>query len=114
MQQSTTGAAGPPGAVRGWLDALAVVLAGLVAMAAVAALGLWLAGADDLPEGGFPPVLAATLALAVGGSVQLDGGAGSFAAVDAGDAANRLAGRRGRDGRGVPAPTALPRGRRGR
>ncbi|MEU6970900.1 streptophobe family protein [Kitasatospora aureofaciens] len=84
MQQPTTGAAGPPGAVRGWLDALAVVLAGLVAMAAVAALGLWLAGADDLPEGGFPPVLAATLALAVGGSVQLDGGAGSFAAVDAG------------------------------
>ncbi|WBP90863.1 streptophobe family protein [Kitasatospora cathayae] len=84
MQQPTTGAAGPPGAVRGWLDALAVVLAGLVAMAAVAALGLWLAGADDLPEGGFPPVLAATLALAVGGSVQLDGGAGNFAAVDAG------------------------------
>ncbi|MFI9363859.1 streptophobe family protein [Kitasatospora sp. NPDC053057] len=84
MQQSTTGDAGPPGAVRGWLDALAVVLAGLVAMAAVAALGLWLAGADDLPEGGFPPVLAATLALAVGGSVQLDGGAGNFAAVDAG------------------------------
>ncbi|MFD8707533.1 streptophobe family protein [Kitasatospora sp. NPDC059648] len=84
MNQPTTGAAGPPGAVRGWLDALAVVLAGLVAMAAVAALGLWLAGADDLPEGGFPPVLAATLALAVGGSVQLDGGAGSFAAVDAG------------------------------
>ncbi|MFJ9774635.1 streptophobe family protein [Kitasatospora sp. NPDC101157] len=84
MHQPTTGAVGPPGAVRGWLDALAVVLAGLVAMAAVAALGLWLAGADDLPEGGFPPVVAATLALAVGGSVQLDGGAGNFAAVDAG------------------------------
>ncbi|MFE3502316.1 streptophobe family protein [Kitasatospora sp. NPDC059160] len=90
MQQPTTGAAGPPGAVRGWLDALAVVLAGLVAMAAVAALGLWLAGASDLPEGGFPPVLAATLALAVGGSVQLDGGAGSFAAVDAGVSAMPL------------------------
>ncbi|MEV7598331.1 streptophobe family protein [Kitasatospora sp. NPDC089797] len=84
MQQPTTGAAGPPGVVRGWLDALAVVLAGLVAMAAVAALGLWLAGADDLPAGGFPPVLAATLALAVGGSVQLDGAAGGFAAVGAG------------------------------
>ncbi|MGW3040340.1 streptophobe family protein [Kitasatospora sp. NPDC001159] len=84
MQQPTTRAAGPPGAARGWLDALAVVLAGLVAMAAMAALGLWLAGADDLPEGAFPPVLAATMALAVGGSVQLDGGAGSFAAVDAG------------------------------
>ncbi|MFJ9457053.1 streptophobe family protein [Kitasatospora sp. NPDC101447] len=84
MEQPTTRAAGPPGAVRGWLDALAVVLAGVVAMAAVAALGLWLAGAADLPDGGFASVVAATLALAVGGSVQLDGGAGGFAAVDAG------------------------------
>ncbi|SOB79150.1 streptophobe family protein [Streptomyces sp. 1331.2] len=90
MQQPTTRAAGPPGAVRGWLDALAVVLAGLVAMAAVAALGLWLAGADSLPDGGFPAVLAATLALAVGGSVQLDGGAGGFAALDAGISAMPL------------------------
>ncbi|MBO1420107.1 streptophobe family protein [Streptomyces sp. FH025] len=90
MQQPTTGAAGPPGFVRGWLDALAVVLAGIVAMAAVAALGLWLAGAGDLPEGGFPSVLAGTMALAVGGSVQLDGGAGSFAAVGAGISAMPL------------------------
>ncbi|MER7578545.1 streptophobe family protein [Kitasatospora sp. NPDC097691] len=84
MEQPTTRAVGPPGAVRGWLDALAVVLAGVVAMAAVAALGLWLAGAADLPDGGFASVVAGTLALAVGGSVQLDGGAGNFAAVDAG------------------------------
>ncbi|MFE4516069.1 streptophobe family protein [Kitasatospora sp. NPDC056783] len=90
MRQPTTRAAGPPGAVRGWLDALAVVLAGLVAMAAVAALGLWLAGAGDLPDGGFPSVLAATLALAVGGSVLLDGGAGGFAAVGAGISAMPL------------------------
>lgn len=90
MQQPTTRAAGPPGAVRGWLDALAVVLAGLVAMAAVAALGLWLAGVDDLPDGGFPAVLAATLTLAVGGTVQLDGGAGDFAAVGAGISAMPL------------------------
>ncbi|MGW3077761.1 MULTISPECIES: streptophobe family protein [unclassified Kitasatospora] len=83
MQQPTNRAAGPPGAVRGWLEALAVVVAGLVAMAAVAALGLWLAGADDLPDGGVPAVLAATLALAVGGTVRLDGGAGDFAAVGA-------------------------------
>ncbi|MFB6888500.1 streptophobe family protein [Kitasatospora sp. NPDC056327] len=76
--------AGPPGALRGWLDALAVVLAGLAAMAAVAALGLWAAGADALPGGGFPYVLAATLALAVGGTVELDGGAGFFASADAG------------------------------
>ncbi|MFI6846445.1 streptophobe family protein [Kitasatospora sp. NBC_00085] len=79
-----TAAAGPPGVLRGWLDALAVVLAGLATMAAVAALGLWAAGADELPGGGFPSVLAAALALAVGGSVQLDGGAGFFAQVDAG------------------------------
>ncbi|WP_406194132.1 streptophobe family protein [Kitasatospora sp. NBC_01560] len=79
-----TVAAGPPGALRGWLDALAVVVAGLAAMAAVAALGLWAAGAGSLPGGGFPSVLAAALVLAVGGSVQLDGGAGSFAQVDAG------------------------------
>ncbi|GAA3049066.1 streptophobe family protein [Streptomyces lactacystinicus] len=90
MQQPTTRVAGPPGAVRGWLEALAVVLAGLVAMAAVAALGLWLAGADDLPDGGFPAVLAATLALAVGGTVRLDGGAGDFAAVGAGISAMPL------------------------
>ncbi|MFB7471551.1 streptophobe family protein [Kitasatospora sp. NPDC056184] len=79
-----TPAAGPPGALRGWLDAVAVVLAGLVAMAVVAALGLWAAGTDELPDGGFPSVLAATLALAVGGSVELDGGAGFFGSVDAG------------------------------
>ncbi|MFJ9696011.1 streptophobe family protein [Kitasatospora sp. NPDC101183] len=81
---------GPPGAVRGWLDALAVVLAGFAAMAAVGALGLWLAGADDLPGGGFPAVLAALLALAVGGSVQLDGGAGDFASLGAGISAMPL------------------------
>ncbi|MFJ2809237.1 streptophobe family protein [Kitasatospora sp. NPDC087271] len=90
MQQPTTRVAGPPGALRGWLDALAVVLAGFAAMAAVAALGLWLAGADDLPGGGFPAVLAGAVALAVGGSVQLGGGAGQFAAVDAGISAMPL------------------------
>ncbi|MEE1825072.1 streptophobe family protein [Streptomyces sp. BE20] len=79
-----TGAAGPPGALRGWLDALAVVAAGFAAMAAVAALGLWAAGADALPGGGFPYVVAAALVLAVGGSVELEGGAGFFASVDAG------------------------------
>ncbi|MGV9269771.1 streptophobe family protein [Kitasatospora sp. NPDC003701] len=83
-QEPTSTAPGPPGVLRGWLDALAVVLAGLAAMAAVAALGLWAAGADTLPGGGFPSVLAGALALAVGGSVQLDGGAGFFAHVDAG------------------------------
>lgn len=75
---------GSPGFLRGWLDALAVVLAGLAAMAGMAALGLWLARADTLPAGSFPAVLAATMALGVGGSVRLDGGAGFFAQVNAG------------------------------
>ncbi|MFC9327125.1 streptophobe family protein [Kitasatospora sp. NPDC057015] len=78
------GRPGAPGLLRGWLDALAVVLAGLVAMTALAALGLLLAHAGSLPQGSFPSVLAATLALAVGGSVRIDGGAGFFAKVDAG------------------------------
>ncbi|WP_031076781.1 streptophobe family protein [Streptomyces sp. NRRL WC-3742] len=92
MRQPTgaAGTTGPPGILRGWFDALAVVLAGLAAMAAVAALGLWLAGADDLPEGGFPSVLAATVALAVGGSVELDGGEGDFASLGAGISAMPL------------------------
>ncbi|MGW4892460.1 streptophobe family protein [Kitasatospora sp. NPDC004240] len=82
--RSAPGTPGPPGMLRGWLDALTVVAAAWAAMAAVAALGLWLAHADRLPDGAFPSVLAATLALAVGGSVELDGGAGFLAQVDAG------------------------------
>lgn len=75
---------GAPGLLRGWLDALAAVAAGVAAMAAVAALGLWQGQAGSLPGGSFPSVLAATLALAVGGTVRLDGGAGALAQVDAG------------------------------
>lgn len=43
-----------PGVLRGWLDAIAVVLAALLAMTVVAALGLWLAGASQLPGSAFP------------------------------------------------------------
>ncbi|MET9618986.1 streptophobe family protein [Kitasatospora indigofera] len=75
---------GSPGLLRGWLDALAVVLSGLVVMTALAAGGLLFGRADSLPGGSFPSVLAATLALAVGGSVRIDGGAGFFAEVNAG------------------------------
>ncbi|MEV8479490.1 streptophobe family protein [Streptomyces sp. NPDC051173] len=64
--------------LRAWWDAFAAVAAGVAAMAAVAALGLWAAGADGLPGGAFPSVLAATLVTAVGGSVELSGGAGFF------------------------------------
>ncbi|WP_371494331.1 streptophobe family protein [Kitasatospora sp. NBC_00374] len=58
-----------------WLAALATVLATLAAMTVVAALGLWLAGADSLPGGGFGSVLAATVLMALGVPAQLEGGA---------------------------------------
>ncbi|MGC9381421.1 streptophobe family protein [Streptomyces sp. MH13] len=68
----------------GWVQALGTVLAGLVAMGAVAALGLWAAGAADLPDGAFPRVVAATVVTAVGGALELSGDAGGFADTDAG------------------------------
>lgn len=74
----------PAVAAHGWVQALAVVLAGLLAMAVVAALGLWAAGAADLPDGAFPRVVAATVVTAVGGTVELSGNAGGLAESDAG------------------------------
>ncbi|MFD9110039.1 streptophobe family protein [Streptomyces bottropensis] len=68
----------------GWLQALAAVLAGLIAMIVVASLGLWAAGAADLPDGAFPRVVAATVVTAVGGTIELSGGAGSIAETRAG------------------------------
>ncbi|KAA0929677.1 streptophobe family protein [Streptomyces apricus] len=67
----------------GWARALATVLAGVIAMGAVAALGLWAAGAADLPGGAFPRVVAATLVTAVGGSVEVTGDAGAIAGTRA-------------------------------
>ncbi|WP_413755712.1 streptophobe family protein [Streptomyces sp. MMBL 11-3] len=67
----------------GWARALATVLAGVIAMGAVAALGLWAAGAADLPGGAFPRVIAATLVTAVGGSVEVTGDAGAVAGTRA-------------------------------
>ncbi|GGX86816.1 streptophobe family protein [Streptomyces hiroshimensis] len=66
---------GVPSFVRPWWDAFAAVAAAVAAMFAVAALGLWAAGADGLP-GAFPAVTAATVVSAVGGTVELSGGAG--------------------------------------
>ncbi|MBZ4322233.1 streptophobe family protein [Streptomyces sp. SCA2-4] len=66
------------GAVRAWADAFGAVAAAVAAMVATAALGLWAAGAGGLPSGAFPAVLAATLVAAVGGTVELTGGAGAF------------------------------------
>ncbi|AQS72385.1 hypothetical protein B1H29_33585 [Streptomyces pactum] len=60
------------------------MLAGLVAMGVVAALGLWAAGATDLPDNAFPRVVTATVVTAVGGALELSGDAGGFADTDAG------------------------------
>lgn len=60
------------------------VLAGLIAMGVVAALGLWAAGAADLPDNAFPRVVAATVVTAVGGTVELAGDAGAIAGTKAG------------------------------
>lgn len=67
---------------RAWAEALAAVLAGFLAMAVTAALGLWAAGAADLP-GGFLSVVAAVVVMAVGGQVDLSGDAGALAGTDA-------------------------------
>lgn len=53
-------------------------------MGAVAALGLWAAGATDLPDDAFPRVVAATVVTAVGGAVEVSGDAGDLAGTDAG------------------------------
>ncbi|MEV5548482.1 streptophobe family protein [Streptomyces sp. NPDC052309] len=71
------------GARHGWLQALATVLAGLVAMGLVAALGLWAAGAADLPDNAFPRVVTATVVTAVGGAVELFGNADGLADTEA-------------------------------
>ncbi|MEV8593692.1 streptophobe family protein [Streptomyces sp. NPDC052012] len=68
----------------GWPQALATVLGGLIAMGVVATLGLWAAGAADLPDGSFPKVVAATVVTAVGGTVELSGDAGVLAGTEGG------------------------------
>ncbi|MGW0601837.1 streptophobe family protein [Streptomyces sp. NPDC002776] len=68
----------------GWPQAVVAVLAGLLAMAVVATLGLWAAGAAGLPDGAFPRVAAATVVTAVGGAVEMSGDAGGLAESAAG------------------------------
>lgn len=75
---------GPSAARHGWAQALAAVLGALAAMAVLAALGLWAAGAADLPDDAFGRVVAATVVTAVGGTVELSGTAGALAATHAG------------------------------
>ncbi|WP_189325098.1 streptophobe family protein [Streptomyces flaveus] len=67
----------------GWVEAVVTVLAGVAVMVVVAALGLWAAGATDLPEGAFPRVVLATVVAAVGGSVEFAGNAGALAETQA-------------------------------
>ncbi|WP_405595710.1 streptophobe family protein [Streptomyces sp. NBC_01410] len=67
----------------GWGDALVAVLAGVIALFATAALGLWAAGAADLPGNAFGSVAAAVVVMAVGGSVELSGDAGFIADTQA-------------------------------
>ncbi|MFB7599241.1 streptophobe family protein [Streptomyces sp. NPDC056160] len=74
----------PATARPGWARALTTVLAAMVAMCVVAALGLWAAGAADLPGNAFPRVVAATVVTAVGGSLRLAGDAGVLAQTHAG------------------------------
>ncbi|MEV0641546.1 streptophobe family protein [Streptomyces sp. NPDC050619] len=68
----------------GWVQAAATVLGALLAMVVVAALGLWAAGAADLPDNAFPRVVAATVVTAVGGTIELSGNAGALADSRAG------------------------------
>ncbi|WP_063747454.1 MULTISPECIES: streptophobe family protein [Kitasatospora] len=72
------------------LSALVTVVGALAAMALVGGVGLWLAGADELPGGGFGAVLAATLLMALGAPAQLGGDAAFVATTQGGIAAMPL------------------------
>ncbi|MER5915463.1 streptophobe family protein [Streptomyces sp. NPDC001982] len=82
MSQRT--ASGPAPARHGWAQAVTAVLGALAAMAVIAALGLWAAGAADLPDNAFGRVVVATVVTAVGGTVELSGTAGALAETHAG------------------------------
>ncbi|MFI9256621.1 streptophobe family protein [Streptomyces sioyaensis] len=74
---------GAPPEVRAWAHALGTAVAGIVTMLVIATLGLWAAGAADLPGGAFPSVVAATVVVAAGGSVGISGDAGVLAQAHA-------------------------------
>nr|WP_055489632.1 streptophobe family protein [Streptomyces sp. TP-A0356] len=75
---------GPPAIPHGWVQALATVLAALLVMGLLTALGLWAAGGTGIPDNGFPRVVVATVVMAVGGTVKLAGDAGPLAGSRAG------------------------------
>lgn len=66
-------AAGLFGGPEAWLHAFLTVFTAFAAMSATAWLALWLLGAGDLGGGTMPSLVAATVALGVGGKVDLKG-----------------------------------------
>ncbi|MFB9365080.1 streptophobe family protein [Kitasatospora sp. NPDC001664] len=70
--------------LRPWAEALLTAVVPLLLMAGLAALGLWLAGADSLPDGAFPSVVAATVLMALGVPVELNGTAAFVAEAQGG------------------------------
>ncbi|NUK28224.1 streptophobe family protein [Streptomyces lunaelactis] len=82
-QQRSSERGGARRAAHDWRDALVAVVAGLTVMIVTAALGLWAAGAADLPGSAFPRVVAAVVVMAVGGSVDVSGDAGVIAETNA-------------------------------
>ncbi|MBT2405368.1 MULTISPECIES: streptophobe family protein [unclassified Streptomyces] len=82
MTSPSSPSSAPWRSARAWRDALVAVVAGFAVMTAIAAAGLAYAGADDLPGGAFPRVVAAIVVMAAGGSVEVSGGAGFLAGAD--------------------------------
>lgn len=79
LDQAALRPGGPAAARHGWTPALLTVLAGLLAMGATAAVGLWATGATGLPDHAYPRVVLATVVTAVGGTVKLSGAAAALA-----------------------------------
>ncbi|MFD0527340.1 streptophobe family protein [Kitasatospora arboriphila] len=75
---------GAAGELRHWGEALTAVVAAVAAMLAVAAIGLYFAGANDLPSGGYGSVVAATVLMACGASARVEGGAAFVAGAKGG------------------------------
>ncbi|AUG82123.1 hypothetical protein CFP65_7551 [Kitasatospora sp. MMS16-BH015] len=70
--------------MRAWADAFLTALGALLAMTAVAALGLWAAHAGELPGGAFPAMLATTVLTALGVPVDVTGSAAFVASANGG------------------------------
>ncbi|MEY9844674.1 streptophobe family protein [Streptacidiphilus sp. MAP5-3] len=76
--------------LRSWNAAVGVVVGALLVMAALGAIGLWLARANTLPGDSFGSVLAATMLMALGAPARVQGSAGFIASGSAGVAAMPL------------------------